>query len=407
MDGWVLGAVGYLLILGLPFKAVALPLTGTPVEQALWSANRVGDAPWLAIPSFHIAWSIVACAVYVGRWPRVRWAWWGIVAVIAVSCVLVGLHGSLDVMAGAILGGLVLYKQPIWAGLLRWIERLGNSWHAWQFGEFRIINHAIYSGLAGAIGSGLAVYLAGPASAVYVLSCVVSGLIAAGLWGQWVEGSSHLLRPFGYYGCLFGGMLAVGSICWVNPEQGAVIAAAMATSATFTQAVGRLRCVIQGCCHGRLAPAGYGIRIRHPRSRICALANLCGEPVYPTPLYSILANCALGLLLLRLWSAEAPTTLIAGLYLILSALTRFVEESYRGEPQTPVWCGLRLYQWLAVGCLIGGAVITTLPGPAVHSAGILSPVIVETALITGTLAAFLMSMDFPHSQRRFARLTIE
>src|SRR5438270_14072929 len=52
----------------------------------------------------------------------------------------------------------------------------------------------------------------------------------------------------------------------------------------------RLRCLVQGCCHGRVAHTSVGIRYAHTRSRMCRLSTLAGGPVHPTPLYSILCN---------------------------------------------------------------------------------------------------------------------
>ena len=407
LDGWVLSLTGYVVMPGLPFAAAALPIVGTPFEQALWVANCECDAPWLAVPSFHVAWSVLACIPFADRWPRLRWVWWLIVASISISCVLVGLHGSLDVVTGIALAGLAHNRQIVWGKLLAATEYLGNSWHSWQFGGYRIINHGLFSGLGGAIGSGLAVYLVGDQLALWIFWGILVSLFGAGLWGQLVEGSSKLLRPFGYYGFLFGGILAITCMVMVYPEQGAIVGAATVTAGTIAQAIGRLRCIIQGCCHGRPAPDQFGIHIHHPRSRVSALAKLQGVAVYPTQLFSILANCVIGLWLLRLWSIQAPAPMIIGLYFILSALTRFVEESYRGEPQTRVISGLAIYQWLAIGCLIGGAIVTTLPGPSVHMAGASGFRLWTIAIFAGGLAAFLMSTDFPNSDRRLARLTID
>ena len=87
-------------------------------------------------------------------------------------------------------------------------------------------------------------------------------------------------------------------------------------------------------------------------------------PLHPTPLYSIAGNVVIGLVLMRLRVLGAADVLIIGLYLILSGIARFVEESYRAEPQTRVVAGLHLYQWLAIGQTLAGIVTTTLPGAA-------------------------------------------
>ena len=122
------------------------------------------------------------------------------------------------------------------------------------------------------------------------------------------------------------------------------------------QAIGRLRCLVQGCCHGREAAPKVGIRYTHPRSRVTRLSPLGGVPVHPTPVYSMLANLVIGPILVRLWMLRAPLAFVVGMYFLLSGLARFVEEHYRGEPQTPSYGGLRVYQWLAIAWGVAGAV---------------------------------------------------
>ena len=73
------------------------------------------------------------------------------------------------------------------------------------------------------------------------------------------------------------------------------------------QAIGRLRCLVNGCCHGRQTSDAIGIRVTHERSRVIRVAEVSGVPIHPTQLYSILANVFLGLLLLRLWVSGCPT----------------------------------------------------------------------------------------------------
>jgi len=111
------------------------------------------------------------------------------------------------------------------------------------------------------------------------------------------------------------------------------------------------------------------------------------------------------LVVTRLYLLHVPAAPVGGVYLILSGAGRFVEEACRGEPQTPVIRGLRLYQWIAVATVVLGAVVTTVhgspmpPSPALHAS---SPLV---ALLCGIGAWFLTGVDLPESNRRFARLT--
>jgi prolipoprotein diacylglyceryltransferase len=147
-----------------------------------------------------------------------------------------------------------------------------------------------------------------------------------------------------------------------------------------------------------------GIRYEHPRSRVCRIASLRGIPIHPTPLYSLLWNVAVALVVTRLYFLHTTAAMVGGVYLILSGIGRFVEEAYRGEPQTPIFWRLRLYQWIAIVTVVAGASITPLrtpltPEPVLHFSSVF------VSLACGMVAWFVSGIDFPESNRRFARLS--
>ncbi len=126
--------------------------------------------------------------------------------------------------------------------------------------------------------------------------------------------------------------------------------------------------------------------------------------IHATQLYSILWNVVTLVVVARLWSLHVALHLIGGVYLILNGLGRFCEESYRGEPQTPIIARLRLYQWVALLQVIVGALITALgssfpaPTPQFNLAGAIA------AAIFGVVYWFALGVDFPDSKRRLSRL---
>jgi hypothetical protein len=121
--------------------------------------------------------------------------------------------------------------------------------------------------------------------------------------------------------------------------------------------------------------------------------------------YSVLWNVVSAASLLRLLQLHAACTLIFGVYLLLSGFGRFVEEAYRGEPQTLSILGLHLYQWTAIATIVAGAAITTVPSAAMPPVGPLRATSLLLALGCAAVSWFVTGMDFPESSRRFARLT--
>ena len=369
-------------------------LAGDGVWAGLIQLERAMDPPSQALPSFHVIWAFLIAAA-IGGWPARVWA-----LLVSLSCLTNGMHTVADVAAGAAAALFVMRAPAVWERLRTACQRIANSWREWRFGPIRIINHGIYGGTGAFLVVAIAGTLAGPEHAGALVLTAAAALAGAGLWAQLVEGSPRLLRPFGFYGGLFAVMAA--SLLTSAPM---LIMAAYCVGAPWLQSLGRLRCLVQGCCHGRPAGAAIGIRYVNERSRVCRLAGLKGVPLHPTPLYSILWNVVIAMVMTRLWIVHADLSLIGGLYLILTGIGRFCEEGYRGEPQTAILAGLRLYQWIAIGTVVGGATVTALVRSGAAPAANFSWGMLGIAAAFGAVSTVLLGVDGPESSRRFARLT--
>ncbi len=335
--------------------------------------------------------------------------------IIAISCTVVALilvifqmiysPSAILYFADSILIFLLsAYYLRIWDFLKNTSEKIANSWKEWTFGKVRVINHGFYVGFGAFFGVLLAGILAGKEYALALLVFALIVTICSALWAQLIEGSARLKRPFGYYGGLVG--ILFGSFAvWAMGFNGWVIIGVASTVMPWVQATGRLRCLVNGCCHGgRTDNPAIGIRYFHPRSRVCNISGMKGELVHPTQLYSILWLLLVGFILLTLWNNGISSSFIFGLYLILTGLGRFVEEAYRGEAQTPNIKGLHLYQWTAVLSVMVGIVMTVIQTePAVITPGFGWGSVLAAA-ISGLFLFFAMGVDFPFSNSRFSRL---
>lgn len=403
VDALAMGAVALSAFVA-PTRAAlrALAVEGLVGVGLLTVVGLCLPAEWW--PAFPVVWGGIAAFALAGRS-----FWWGIAgagigAVLAVLCLVRG--EAIGAVAGAGLVALAARRPGrSWRSALDGAERLANSWRAWHVGPLRVISHGVYPGAAAALalaGMGALAGSAALASAVFVCA---SGLLGAALWAQWVEGSPRLLRPFGYYGSVLGAMLGA-AIVSASGGPGALVLAATAVVAPWVQAIGRLRCLVQGCCHGRATAPRYGIRVVNAHSRVVALSGLAGQPIHATQLHSIAANVVIGILLLRLWWVAAPIWFVGGAYLILAGLARFAEEAYRGEPQTIRFGALTMYQHLAIASVLLGVGLTMLGGPkAPAPSSLANPTLLATAAVVGLVYWFAMGVDFPESNRRFARLS--
>ena len=392
------------LYLLLPFFVPPRPFTPATAMGALLLLERSSYSGVGAFPSFHIVWALIAASVLGegGRWRRILWYGWAVL--VAVSCVTTGMHSVLDVIAGVAAFAVVVNMGRIWTAILWCAERIANSWKEWRIGPVRVINHGAYAGAAAFVGMLMIDTLLGVGYELVTASIFLCIIVGAAFWAQWVEGSPALLRPLGFYGGMAGAIVGAIPALWLGVNLWVALAT-ICIAAPWIQGIGRLRCLVQGCCHGRATEAAEGIRYVHPRSRVCRLAHLTGVPVHATPVYSILWNAWIALALLRLFQLHSSATLIVGIYLLLSGTGRFVEEAYRGEPQTKIVFGLRLYQWIAVLTVVAGAVATSVKAAPMAQTFQFRFSSIAIAAGCGAVAWFVTGVDFPESSRRFARLT--
>lgn len=398
-------ALVFPIFLAIPLISPPRPFVATSGLGNLLNFDRAHDSAAAAFPSYHVIWALMVAQAMAGGVRRKQIVWWAWAVLVSISCVTTGMHALVDVIAGFLVVALLLQFDRMWEFVRATTERIANSWREWRLGPVRIINHGVYAAAAAFVGVLIMEICLGRQSGGMPIIIFAMGLVGAAIWAQLIEGSSVLLRPLGFYGGLIGSIIgAVSSAAWTHTSPWLALAA-LSVAGPWIQGLGRLRCLVQGCCHGRATEANLGIRYLHPRSRVSRIAELRGLPVHATPLYSILWLVLVALAVSRLYILHVNAAMIGGLNLILTGCGRFVEEAYRGEPQTPTIAGLRLYQWLAIATIIGGAIVTTFTGAPVPAPLEFQISALPIALACGLVAGFVASVDFPESNRRFARLT--
>jgi protein-S-isoprenylcysteine O-methyltransferase Ste14 len=404
IDVWFATIITGIIYLSFPFIVRQRAFIPHSFLGHLILLERSMDGVTAALPSFHVIWAFVAARYFSISIKRFKAIWYILAILISASCITTASHSLPDVVAGFCAFIIIIYRQQIWDYIRLQSERLSNSWHEWRWGPVRIINHGFYGGAAGFAGTLLAGFFLGHQYAIAGFIVMIFVIIGAGLWAQIIEGSSKLLRPYGYYGGLIGGIVgcAVASLLFLINIY--TLLGSFAMAAPWIQSIGRLRCLVQGCCHGKPLNNNIGIRFTHPNSRVNKISGLAGVPLHPTQLYSIGTNIITGLILVRLFNVGMSSSFIFGIYLVLNGSGRFVEESFRGEAQTPYWAGMRIYQWIAIINILSGAFFS-----AISNSGVLlfKPNILSLFLATGMgiLVTIASGVDFPESNRRYARLT--
>jgi prolipoprotein diacylglyceryltransferase len=147
-----------------------------------------------------------------------------------------------------------------------------------------------------------------------------------------------------------------------------------------TLAVGRIGCLLVGCCHGR--PASTGVRYSAAHADAGFPAALVGVPLAPVQLIEAGgALCAVTVAVALTLLVSPPAAVAA--FVVLYALLRLVLEPYRGDAGRLHVAGLSEAQWWSVAAL--GAVLA-LTGARVAGAPAGVVVGVATAVLVAVLA---------------------
>ena len=176
---------------------------------------------------------------------------------------------------------------------------------------------------------------------------IVSALVGAKLLLLIVEFEHYWEDPAQLWtivragGVFYGGLLlAVGVAFWFMRRHHLPIWAtcdAFAPGIALGQAVGRIGCLMAGCCYGFPTELPWGITFTNP----LAAANVgtpLGVSLHPTQLYE--SGAAL-IILAALLFAERRSTGFPGRtfwsYLLLYSMARFAIEFFRGDPRGTVF----------------------------------------------------------------------
>ncbi|MYD85121.1 MAG: prolipoprotein diacylglyceryl transferase [Acidobacteria bacterium] len=190
------------------------------------------------------------------------------------------------------------------------------------------------------------------------IAIIVSALVGAKLLLFVVEFDHFTRNPAELWtlvrsgGVFYGGMLlAVAVAFWYMQRSGLPLWAtcdAFAPGIAAGQAVGRLGCLLAGCCYGHPTDLPWGVTFTDTLSAAIGGAPL-DVSLHPTQLYeSVAALVILGVLLAFERRGRPFPGRTFWAYLLLYPAVRFVIEFYRGDPRGTVLDTLSTSQFVSV-----------------------------------------------------------
>src|SRR5262249_45893328 len=186
---------------------------------------------------------------------------------------------------------------------------------------------------------------------------IVAALVGAKLllfvveFRQFTTGREGLLDLARSGGVFYGGLIAAVAVAffyiWRHRLPLWTTTDVFAPAIALGHAVGRMGCLLAGCCFGRPTDVPWAVTFHSP----AAAANVgtpLGIPLPPTQLYDAGAEL---LILAVLLATERRGTPFPGRtfwsYLVLYGISRFVIEFYRGDPRGVVFGALSTSQFVS------------------------------------------------------------
>src|SRR5215471_11163229 len=218
-----------------------------------------------------------------------------------------------------------------------------------DFGRVTIYSYGVLLAAAYLLGLLLAVRRAGPRGldtqrvldlGIWIIISALVGAKALLLLVEYRFYTGSLRDVWGLVrsgGVFYGGLIAgVGVALWYIRRHHMPLwttTDVFAPGIALGHAVGRLGCLMAGCCFGRPTSVPWAITFHNPAAALNSDTPL-GVPLHPTQLYEAGAELAIlgALLWLERKGRRFPGRTFWG-YMLLYAVSRFVIEFYRGDPR--------------------------------------------------------------------------
>ena len=124
--------------------------------------------------------------------------------------------------------------------------------------------------------------------------------------------------------------------------------------AALGMGIGRLGCLVAGCCYGKPTGLAWGITFSHPLAERLQGTPL-GVPLHPTQIVQSLIGFLLFAFLYWVHRRKVFDGQVAIPFLLLAGVSRFLMEYLRGDPRGQA-LGLATSQWIGLTMILAGAV---------------------------------------------------
>ena len=210
----------------------------------------------------------------------------------------------------------------------------------------------------------------------YFLMCFIGGMGGAGLlhvvlalpnliatWKvkiaplPFMEAVAAILSQVGglvFYGGFIGAVIAVLLYSKIAKVPLLQYLDVLAPVAPIAHAIGRVGCLLGGCCFGMEVPHSHPFAIIYPQE---SLAAPPGIPLLAIPLIESAVNLLIAAILFTFSGKQKTPGRVVALYAMLYAIARSILEFFRGDEARGVYGGVSTSQIISIFIFAGGAAL--------------------------------------------------
>jgi phosphatidylglycerol:prolipoprotein diacylglycerol transferase len=188
---------------------------------------------------------------------------------------------------------------------------------------------------------------------------ILSAIIGSRVMYVLMNTSYYTRNPLDMFKIWQGGLVFSGGVLgvvltmvWYIKRHGlsiGKIADLWAPAIAIGEAIGRIGCLMAGCCYGRPTGTEWGITFTDPHSLACPL----NVPLHPTQIYSSLSGFIIFLVVMTLYSKKKFEGQVFLWFLILHSTARLAIERFRGDDRGIFLnSGMSMTQFVAILILI-------------------------------------------------------
>lgn len=161
---------------------------------------------------------------------------------------------------------------------------------------------------------------------------------------------SMLTSGFVVYGAILGGVLGAYLYCRHRKLEFLKYFDLLVPSLALAQGIGRIGCLLAGCCYGKETNSVLGIVFKHSD-----YAPNCVK-IYPTQIFSSAGDFLIAAILIIYARKDRRQGKVAGLYMILYSIGRFFVEFLRDDPRGKIG-SFSTSQFICLFILVGGIIL--------------------------------------------------